>query len=897
MRKHLSNQFVKRFKFIFLFVFFFFVKTSLPTGINLHKFQHFTGADELGTIRIDSIIQDSIGFLWIGTEYGLFRYDGYKFKELKIGSNEKTSLIFIDSLYKTKNNTILIGTLYDGFYILNLTNYTIIKKEIIVKGVKFSDKDIMAITEDKEGNIWLGSDNNGIVQLNSNYKVKNIFNTKSPINNLSNNHISELYTDSKGNIWIATSKGINFFDIKTKKLSVFKISFIKNNSIKHILEDSNSNIWIGTNKGLAILNKDNNNFKIFINKESDINSISNNYISELLEDKYGNIWIGTKDGINVLNPSSGIFKNYKTNDHIKTALGKDTFILSLFLDKSGIVWIGTESKGLYNYDFNNNQFGVFNKNFDKQNLKNIKNIRSIIEDDKEKIWIGNNAGLNMIEKNSKKNHLYKITKNSSNTYFPINSVSSILIDKSKNMWVSFVNHGLTKFNPIGGVFIKYNWVFDKLSKSINTLYEDSNGLIWIGTNNGLIKYNPKNTQKQYLKNINKNEYLLNKSVKTVYEDNSKTIWFGTLGGGLKYFDKNGKINTYKNIPSDPNSIGNNKILAINGDKKRNLYIGTYGDGLYIFNMDKKIFSNLGIKEGLLANTVYGILTDNKNNLWLSTNKGITKFNISNHSFQSFNMQDGIKNNQFNAGAFYKNKNGKLYFGGNRGLDFFNPKEIKLNISIPNIAITNFTKFDKNILSQDFFIKDNITLNYKDSFLFEFSALNFTNPNKNKYAYKIKEYHKNWIELGTNRSIIFNNLNPGEHELIIIGSNNDSVWNRKGKVIKLFIKPPFWMTQWFKFLTIIITLIIFSFLIFKFIRRKQDQILKNISLKQFFDFYKISNREQEIAIILSKGKTYKEIEEELFISYSTIKNHIYNIYKKIGIKNRGELKALIEKYNI
>ncbi len=863
----------------------------------LKKFQDYEG---LNTIQIHTIIQDQEGFLWIGTDFGLIRYDGYKFKEFRTGKKRDVSIMNIRSLFNVNNSSIIMGTQYDGIYQMDTKNYSITKKKYILDGINLFDIDIRAITEDLKGNIWISSNTDELFVFNLQSGNTSRFHDINGKNLLGKTSVSALLTDKKGNIWIGTSKGLKKYDNKTKTIKTFnEVSNggeIDVNRILTLFEDSRSQMWIGTIDGLYLFNEDQNRIELFKREENNLNSISNNLVRTISEDKKGNIWLGTNGGINIFSPISKSFINYRNNNSIKKTLGENCFILSLLMDKSGIIWIGTYAQGLYNFDDRHKQFRWYSNEYNKESLNLNRVVWSIAEDRAGNTWIGTHAGLNRFNKKTGASDLFLIDKDI-NQPPSRNEVNSILIDNKNNIWVGFKAHGLTLFDPEKEELIKYDWVFKGKNKVVYRIFIDSKEVMWLGRyEDGLIKFDRKNNKiESYLTKDDKNEGKEGSRVSAFYEDMDQRLWIGTLGDGLKYFDKKGNIRGYKNNLENPDSISSNVIMAISGNKKGDLFVGTNGGGLNIFNKEKKKFKSFGVNEGLPGNTVYGILKEDDNNLWLSTNKGISRFNISDKSFQNFGTQDGLQHNEFNFGAYFKNKKGEMYFGGSNGINFFDPKRIISNSYIPNIVITGFrilgngTDFD-----QDFILDDTVNLNHKDSFLLEFSALSFSNPKQNRYAYKVKGLHKNWIQLGTNRSITFNNLNPGEYELNIIGSNNDGIWNENGRIIKLFIKPPFWLTLWFKILLFFLILI----LIYNFMRNRLKRLEKKLKneneIEKFFLKSNISSREQEIIKLVVDGESNKKIGDLLFISTGTVKIHLYKIFKKLNISSRAQMISIFKK---
>jgi len=302
--------------------------------------------------------------------------------------------------------------------------------------------------------------------------------------------------------------------------------------------------------------------------------------------------------------------------------------------------------------------------------------------------------------------------------------------------------------------------------------------------------------------------LSNERVISLHEDKEGTLWIGTYIGLNKFDSGSGTFVRYLNDPSDPNSLSDNRIWSIYEDEKGYLWLGTNG-GLNKFDKTTGKFIHYTEKDGLPNNVVYGILNDRDENLWLSTNKGIAKFDIKTESFINYDVRDGLQGNEFNPGAYYRTRDGKLYFGGENGLNSFYPQRIKNNPHIPPIVLTGFKKFNNSVVLDTTISEINsLNLSYRENFFaFEFAALDFTFPEKNSYAYKLEGFDTEWIMSGNRRYASYTNLDGGDYVFRVKGSNNDGVWNHEGRSINIYISPPFWQTWWFKIVSAIFTLVL------------------------------------------------------------------------------------------
>lgn len=346
---------------------------------------------------------------------------------------------------------------------------------------------------------------------------------------------------------------------------------------------------------------------------------------------------------------------------------------------------------------------------------------------------------------------------------------------------------------------------------------------------------------------------------------------------------------YQHHPDDPTSLSYNDVTNIYEDHAGWLWIGTFGGGLNRFDRASGIFTCFGTEHGLPNNIIYGIMEDDDDNLWISTNQGVSKFDPKTGVFKNYDQRDGLQGNEFNDGAHFKSDSGEMFFGGINGFNAFYPQAVTDNPYVPPVVITSFKVFNRDVLLPAPIAEmRELRLSYKDSFAFEFAALSFSNPRKNRYAYKLSGVHKEWIYLGNKHEITFASLDPGQYTLRIKAANNDGVWNEEGISLGITITPPYWRTWWFMSLSVLLV----AGLGIRWHRRRlkwKQLLLDNESdMDYFFKKYKITRREQEIVNLILRGKDNREIENKLFISLGTVKNHIHNIFQKVGVNNRGQL---------
>jgi len=441
------------------------------------------------------------------------------------------------------------------------------------------------------------------------------------------------------------------------------------------------------------------------------------------------------------------------------------------------------------------------------------------EDNSGILWIGTYGGLNKFDRKTGDFLHIKHLPNASNS-LSSNIIRSIRKDISGLLWIGTLDRGVNRFSQEQESFTRYSYNpnnMNSINKNILDICLDKENRLWFATGNGLSCFiKEKEKFIHYKNNPNNTNSLSENGTRTILEDKKGFLWIGTWGGGLNKLDmETGTFSRYTYNHKNPNSISHNIVISICENSRGSIWIGTWGGGLNKFNRKKEIFSHYTKKDGLPSNVIQGILEDSQENLWLSTNNGISKFNPETEKFRNYKTSDGLQSKEFNSGSCYKDSKGRMYFGGINGFNMFSPEDIKDNRYIPPIFLTSLKVFNKEVkLNKDISCLNELRLRYNQNFIsFQFAALDYTIPEKNRYAYKLEELDKNWIYTDSKmRYANYTDLDPGYYIFKVKGSNNDGIWNEKGLSIKIIITPPFWKTWWFtSFAIIVFVLLSYSFI--------------------------------------------------------------------------------------
>lgn len=764
-----------------------------------------------------SIAQDKDGILWIATEgKGLFSYNGNQIKNIKIDNTKNLGQV-ITSIFVDRDGLIWFFLQGQGLYCYN--------KEIdSCKSYKPEEGNLNTLTsnnlswlpntiaEDKEGLIWIGTTDG----LNSYNKKTNKFtqykHNPDDHNSLSNNKVWSVFVDKEGLIWIGTEDGLNYYNKSTGNFYCYKHNSDNPNSlsdsyVRAIVEDNEGNLWIGTkNSGVDKFNKKTGKFTNYKHNPNNKNSLSHNEIRYLMVDRYNNLWICNNGnvGLDLYNIKTNTFKHYSYDPENPNSISSNTS-LSSFEDNSGIVWLIDSSGDLNKCTWQRNIF----KNY-IYNPKDVFSISSnvlakLYEDRNRNIWIGTyKGGMCLYTKDDK----FENFNHSSNPFsLPGVSVHSILDAPNNNLWIGVKRGFICLFDTNTKQVTKsFKNPYLELTPAYLTQDNKNPNILWFACSyaGGVFKFNTITGKfTTYKHDPNNKNSVSNKNTFNIFQDGDK-LWIATGGDGLCKFDKTtGKCIYYKYDPNDNYSINGNVVIESFIDSKSNFWVMTEDGGLNKFDRQTERFTHYGIDCGFPSNSTRHILEDHDGYLWISTDSGIVKFDPKALKVvKRFTIAEGLASNQFDKFANpLKDANGNFWFSTLKGICKFNPEkanEIKPNRHIPPIVLSSFKSKNGTYNENGTKKLTDVELKYPDnSFEFTFAALDYMNPEKNQYAYKLEGFDKNWNYIGTNNFGQYSNLSPGKYTLHLKGSNNDGIWNEEGTSVKITVTPPFWMTLWFK----------------------------------------------------------------------------------------------------
>ena len=801
-------------------------------------------SDDINQTTISCIVKDDDGMLWLGSSGdGVFKYNSLDFKVYKKEAiNNKSTLnsSFVHSLLKDRNNNIWAGT-QEGlnFYSRDLDKFNSITFNEANQNIKFA---VHAIEEFNDSTLLVGTHQNGLLKLNKNdYSFKRV-------NYKSNNSISSLLINSivkteDEKFIVGTNQGLMTFDPYNSTLQLTKFDLndkyeTVESSIESILIDNNKTLWLGTSsKGLIKITNTDDSYKI------QNLMITNKRVLSLSLKQDGNILCGTEnDGLFEISNEKNEIENYKFDKNIQDGI-KSNSIWSTYTDEKNRIWLGYYNNGIDVYNENYNKFKSLRSISGYSNSLSSSSVTGIIKDDKDRLWISTTeGGIDVYDK--KTSRFTNLINNKNNIANGLDKLetTSIFKDSNGNILIGTWESGFYILKKNSRRFKNINNSNSKLkSDKVMSFAEDSNGTIWIGTFfGGLYSYNTYNNKVTHYDSSTFVEYNINTSnIRKVIVDNKDNIWIGTRAG-LYRINKNEEDSfsitsfneSFKTILGE--NISSTIVYSLFEDELKNIWIGSLDYGLFKYNYDTDEINWFNNDNGFIHESISSIAQDQNGHLWISGNKGLTKYDPYKNLFYNFNKDDGLSSNRFNYNSVFTD-NELLYFGGLNGLNYFNPDKIQYNEELPLVYLKDLKLSNelvaigdlKSPLQKSLSTTDKLTLSHNQSFFsIEYVGVNYTRSKNNQYAYLLEGFDEKWNYVGSKTNATFTNVPAGNYIFQVKASNNDGLWNEIPTKLNIKILPAWWQSNlaWLIYLLTIMTISYISYKVF-IERIRERRILK------------------------------------------------------------------------
>ncbi|MCP3961007.1 MAG: SpoIIE family protein phosphatase [bacterium] len=785
-------------------------------------FERYSAEQGLSQTIVECILLDRRGFLWLGTEDGLNRFDGYEFRVFRHTTDDPASLSYseITCFLEDSSGALWVGT-FAGLNRFDPGSETCRRFVHAPDDRRSLAGDIVrALCQDRSGNLWVGIQGGGLDRLDP--VTGRIVHHRNNLRSPGRDDVRAILEDGAGRLWIGTTGGLDRLDPTTGRCRHFRHDPGDPDSLCHdwvtaLHQDCEGRLWIGTTGGLDRLEN-----SCFLHHG---HGLAHAKITAICDQEDGRLWIGLDGGgLDLLDPESGMVVHHRHDPRDKTSLGTDR-VLSLCRDGAGGLWVGTYGGGgLAKAEPRKARFQHYRRHPDDPQSLCHAIVWSIWEDAQRILWVGTDGGLDRIDRGS--GEITHFLPNPENPRGLVDhGVRAVYEGPSGSLWIG-TNGGLQRLDRDSGHFERFvHDPEDPTSLShdeIRTLHEDGAGYVapqarkrylWIATlGGGLNLFDPETAAFTAFRHDPGDPSSLGSDfLRALHQDRHGDLWLGVQGAGLDRFDpKTGRSIHFRHDPRDPGTLSSDFVFSIWEDPEGMLWLGTYAGGLDRFDPRTGRVRRYSEADGLPCNLIYSLVGDDDGNLWMSSNKGLTRFDPLTERFRTYDWRDGLQADEFNGGSYHKNARGELFFGGINGFNAFFPAAIEDSRFEPPVALTHFQLAGRSLvpgeaidgrvpLAAGLACAQAIRLTHRDRvFSFQFAALDFSNPRKNRYAFRMVGFDKRWQQAdASHRFATYTNLPPGKYRFEVRGTNSDGVWSGHRASIRVAIASPVWGTWWFR----------------------------------------------------------------------------------------------------
>lgn len=791
---------------------------ALSTKLN---FTHLSVADGLSHADVRAIVQDKQGFMWFGTWLGgLNRYDGYTFKIYRHDDQDEGSLACdtVWALYVDRAGDLWVGTQE------SLDRYDRDTDSFVHYRYKAGDPTSLggyqarSLFEDASGTLWIAT-SGGLSRFDRN--TGKFFTYRRNPNDSSifgDTDVRSIYLDATtGLLWATTwHQGVSAIDPATGHFTRYEnspddLSSLSNNDLVHIYQDRKGYLWFSTLRGLNRFDPKTHTFVRYLHNPKSPASLSDDNVTMTYEDRAGRFWVATNNGLNLMDRERGTFTRYLHDPNDSSSLSSNVINWgALYEDASGALWLGMRSTGVDRLAGGPARFTTYRHVSQDPKSPGNNVVTALAMGFAGALWIGTEAGVDRFDGQRFTHYVADPGDPGSLSPGPEREVA---VDSHGTVWTGTYGGGLDRLEGQHVTHFRHDSrsADSPASNNISSLVPDAQGGLWIGVHGDGLDYFDGRHFTHFPPDPGNPARLQDGWVIPLLLDPRGMLWLATSNWGLVRFDTHTrKFTTYLMDPSQPGNPVANWTQDVYFDGS-GIWVASPTSGLFRFNPETgKFTQHYAEKDGLPNNAVLGVLGDNQGNVWVSTVKGLSKFDPRAATFRNYDMYDGLQGNEFSWHCHAKAPDGRLYFGGTDGLSAFYPDKLAHNPTVPPVVLTEFDLFNKPVkigakdspLRQAIDAASSIALRYDQSvFRFQFAALDFTAPQKNRYSYKLDNFDRDWQYTdATRRFATYTHLDPGHYTFHVRASNNDGVWNEQGVALDIRILPPWWSTWWFRALS-------------------------------------------------------------------------------------------------
>lgn len=804
-----------------------------PPGHPARKlvFNKLNAENGLSQNSVLTIVQDHTGYMWLGTSYGLNRFDGRNFKVYQndpaasgmSGQGSLSGNYILSSLSDSKH-TLWFGTSHGlNRYLPETDSFESALAGKPGEKDKLSSNTVNCIFEDSRGIVWVGT-GRGLHRLTDreHLRFRPYFAQKGKPS-LAGDDIRCIFEDSQRRLWVGTASGLTRMEFGPKGIAyqVFstekKQGGLSDNFVTTVAEDKQKNIWVGTKHGgLNLLDNTMGSFTHY-RKEDGSNGLAHNNIRKIFADKAGKLWIATLEGLSILDPATRIFTIYQHEPETPTSLSQNS-LYDIFQDASGSVWLGTYYNGVNIVYSHETPFKVYQAGKSRFSIHHNV-VSAVVKDKTGNLWVGTEGGgFSYLDVRTGTAKNFR-SGSGGVPGMTSNLVKAIVQDRRGDLWVGTHLGGLNYYNTARRTFSAYRNSADNpgslSSDNVSAVFEDSRGRLWVGTDQKGVDMldKPTGTFRHFNVGTPSPFKLSGNFIRNFYEDSRHNLWIGTTEGLNVLRNDSSRIDWIKPRDETQNKRFPRIINCVLEDARGTIWIGSYYGGLTRYDRASNTFINFSRKDGLPNDNVLGILDDERGNLWISTSNGLSRFDTVKRVFKNYTVADGLPGNEFIPNTHYKDASGEMFFGGLNGLVSFRPNTIETNDFAAPVVFTGLKLFNTpvliggpdELLQRDINLTREITFTHAQNiFTLDFALLNYIKPEKNAYAYRLEGFEKNWNYVKMS-SATYTNLPPGTYTFAVKAANNDGIWSKTPSRLTIRILPPVWKTWWAYCLYVIVAL--------------------------------------------------------------------------------------------